>query len=39
MYHGRTLDDDMHLGHASDMHMTLGESMSTMSGPFCYRYT
>jgi hypothetical protein len=35
----RTLDDDMDLGYASPMHMTLGESMSTMGGPFCYRYT
>jgi len=35
----RTLDDDMNLGYASPMHMTLGESMSTMNGPFCYRYT
>lgn len=35
----RTLEDDMDLGFASSVRMTLGESMSTMGGPFCYRYT
>lgn len=34
----RTLDDEMDLGYASDVRMTLGESMDTMGGPFCYRY-
>lgn len=35
----RTLEDDMDLGFASSVRMTLGESMSTLGGPFCYRYT
>lgn len=29
----------MNLGYVTDQHITLGESMSTMGGPFCYRYT
>lgn len=29
----------MNLGYVTDHHITLGESMSTMAGPFCYRYT
>lgn len=29
----------MNLGYADPTHMTIGESMSTMEGLFCYRYT